>query len=115
MDKNIGFVGLGTMGFPMAANLKKAGFGVIGYDAFKGVYEKASATGIATVQTLREVADKADEAIVSMVRDYPQNLDILFGKDGLLTGNVKGKTVIVMSTLDPRASAKSQHLLCDLI
>ncbi|MDA8048371.1 MAG: NAD(P)-dependent oxidoreductase [Actinomycetota bacterium] len=56
---------------------------------------------ITMVQTLREVADKADEAIVSMVRDYPQNLDILFGKDGLLTGNVKGKTVIVMSTLDP--------------
>ena len=41
MSKKIGFVGLGTMGFPMAVNLKKAGFEVIGYDAFKGVYEKA--------------------------------------------------------------------------
>ena len=43
MSKKIGFVELGTMGFPMAVNLKKAGFEVIGYDAFKGVYEKASA------------------------------------------------------------------------
>ncbi len=101
MGKNIGFVGLGTMGFPMAVNLKKAGFEVIGYDAFKGVYEKASAAGITMVQTLREVADQADEAMISMVRDYPQNLAILFGADGLLTGNTKGKTVIVMSTLDP--------------
>lgn len=34
MNKKIGFVGLGTMGFPMAINLKKAGYEVIGYDAF---------------------------------------------------------------------------------
>ena len=46
MSKKIGFIGLGTMGFPMAVNLKKAGFEVIGYDAFKGVYEKAEAAGI---------------------------------------------------------------------
>ena len=37
MGKKIGFLGLGTMGFPMAVKLKKAGFDVIGYDAFKGV------------------------------------------------------------------------------
>ncbi len=34
------------MGFPMAVYLKKAGFDVIGYDAFKGVYEKAGVAGI---------------------------------------------------------------------
>jgi len=38
MSKRIGFIGLGTMGFPMAVNLVKAGYEVIGYDAFKGVY-----------------------------------------------------------------------------
>ena len=36
MGKKIGFVGLGTMGLPMAVNLNKAGFEVIGYDAFAG-------------------------------------------------------------------------------
>lgn len=58
MSKKIGFVGLGTMGYPMAVNLKKAGFEVIGYDAFKGVYEKAEAAGISMVQTLKEVAEQ---------------------------------------------------------
>lgn len=101
MAKKIGFVGLGTMGFPMAANLKKAGFEVIGYDAFKGAYEKAADAGIAMVQTPREVAAAADEAIISMVRDYPQNVDLIFGEKGLLSAHVKGKTIIVMSTLDP--------------
>ncbi len=101
MAKKIGFVGLGTMGFPMAANLKKAGFEVIGYDAFKGAYENAAAAGITMVQTPREVAATADEAIISMVRDYPQNVDLIFGENGLLSAHVKGKTIIVMSTLDP--------------
>jgi 3-hydroxyisobutyrate dehydrogenase-like beta-hydroxyacid dehydrogenase len=103
MSKKIGFVGLGTMGFPMAVNLKKAGFEVIGFDAFKGVYEKASAAGITMVENLKEVAEQADEAIISMVRDYAQNVEVIFGKEGLLSGQAKGKTIIVMSTLDPES------------
>lgn len=101
MSKKIGFVGLGTMGFPMALNLKKAGFEVIGYDAFKGVYEKAEAAGITMVETLKEVAELADDAIISMVRDYAQNVDIIFGEGAILSAQPKGKTIIVMSTLDP--------------
>ncbi|MDR7078598.1 3-hydroxyisobutyrate dehydrogenase [Neobacillus niacini] len=101
MSKKIGFIGLGTMGFPMAVNLKKAGFEVIGYDAYKGVYEKAAAAGITMVETLKEVAEQADEAIISMVRDYAQTVDVIFGEGGFLTAGPKNKTVIVMSTLDP--------------
>ena len=85
----------------MAINLNKAGFEVIGYDAFKGVYEKARSAGLTMVDTLREVAEQADEAIISMVRDYAQNVDVILGEEGLLTAQSKGKTIIVMSTLDP--------------
>ncbi|MGX9136109.1 NAD(P)-dependent oxidoreductase [Rummeliibacillus sp. JY-2-4R] len=106
MNKKIGFVGLGTMGFPMAVNLKKAGFEVIGYDAFKGVYEKAQSAGITMVETLKEVAEQADEAMISMVRDYAQNVEVIFGEDGLLSAQPKNKTVIVMSTLDPETMNK---------
>lgn len=102
-NKKIGFIGLGTMGFPMALNLKKAGFKVIGFDAYKGVYEKANAAGIMMVDKLKEVAEQADEAIISMVRDYAQNVDILFGENGILSANPKNKTIIVMSTLSPEA------------
>ncbi|WP_342573791.1 NAD(P)-dependent oxidoreductase [Solibacillus sp. FSL K6-1781] len=104
MGKKIGFIGLGTMGFPMALNLKKAGFEVIGFDAWKGVYEKAEAAGFTMVDTVKEVAELADEAIISMVRDYAQNVDVIFGDNGILTAeNTAGKTVIVMSTLSPDA------------
>ena len=57
MGKKIGFMGLGTMGLPMAANLKKAAFEDIGYDAFKGSYAKARAAGITMVDTLKEMAE----------------------------------------------------------
>jgi 3-hydroxyisobutyrate dehydrogenase len=65
MSKKIGFVGLGTMGLPMAVNLNKAGFEVIGYDAFEG----PGAAGVTVAESLREVAEKSDDAIVSTVRD----------------------------------------------
>src|SRR5690606_38324134 len=101
MSKKIGFVGLGTMGLPMADNLNKAGFEVIGYDAFEGSREKAKAAGITVVATLREVARQADEAVVSMVRDHAQNVEVILGEDGLLSADPRGLTIIVMSTLDP--------------
>ena len=101
MSKKIGFVGLGTMGLPMAINLNKAGFEVIGYDAYEGSREKARAAGITVAQTLKEVAEQSDEAIVSMVRDYAQNVDVILGEGGLLSAGPKNVTIIVMSTLDP--------------
>lgn len=39
--------------------------------------------------------------IISMVRDYAQNVDIIFGEGALLSAQPKNKTMIVMSTLDP--------------
>lgn len=77
------------MGFPMAANLKKAGFEVIGFDAWKGVYEKAEAAGFTMVDTVKEVAELADEAIISMVRDYAQNVDVIFGDNGILSAETR--------------------------
>ena len=103
MNKRIGFIGLGIMGLPMAKNLVKAGFNVIGYDVNKSVYDKAQAMGISMVDKLSTVAAEADDAIISMVRDYQQNVDVIFGDDGLShANNNSSKTIIVMSTLSPR-------------
>jgi 3-hydroxyisobutyrate dehydrogenase len=85
----------------MAVNLNKAGFEVIGYDAFEGSRGKARAAGVTVAESLREVAEKSDDAIVSMVRDYAQNVDVILGADGLLSAGPKDVTIIVMSTLDP--------------
>jgi len=101
MSKRIGFVGLGVMGLPMAVNLNKAGFDVVGYDAFEAARDRARAAGITIAGSLKDVAAQADEAIISMVRDYAQNVDVILGEGGLLSANPQNKTIIVMSTLDP--------------
>ena len=101
MGKKIGFVGLGVMGLPMAVNLNKAGFEVIGYDAFAGSRDRARAAGVRVAESLKEVAELSDEAIVSMVRDHAQNVEVILGDGGLLSAKPKGLTIIVMSTLDP--------------
>ena len=44
--KKIGFIGLGNMGEPMAANLVKAGFDVIGFDLIEEAKKKAEQNGI---------------------------------------------------------------------
>lgn len=100
-SKRIGFVGLGTMGLPMAVNLGRAGFEVVGYDAFEGSRERARSAGISIAGSPREVAERADDAVVSMVRDYEQNVDVILGEDGILSAPPSGLTVVVMSTLDP--------------
>ena len=82
------------MGFPMAVNLKKAGFEVIGYDAFKGSYERAKNAGITMVETLKEVAEQADEAMISIVRDSQQNVDVIFGENGLLSAHTGAKPLL---------------------
>ena len=76
---------VGISGFPMAVNLHEAGFKVISYDAFKGVYEKVQASGITMVEMLKEVSEGDGEVVISMFRDYSQNVEIIFSKDGLLS------------------------------
>ena len=51
--------------------------------------------------TLREVAEQADEAVVSMDRALAQNVEVILGEGGLLSADPRGLTIIVMSTLDP--------------
>jgi len=71
---------VGISGFPMAVNLHEAGFKVISYDAFKGVYEKVQASGITMVEMLKEVSEGDGEVVISMFRDYSQNVKLFLVK-----------------------------------
>ena len=86
----------GWVGRALRVPQPASAFDVVGHDAFKGAYEKAPTDGIRMLKTLKEVAarmlktlkevaDQADKAVISMVRDYPQSLDIIFGEDALLS------------------------------
>ena len=99
---NIGFVGLGIMGSPMAGHLIKGGHQVFLYSITSVPPALVEAGGIACANG-REVAQKAD-VVITMVPDTPHVDAALFGDNGIAQGLSKGKTVVDMSSISPLAT-----------
>ncbi|MDB5933372.1 MAG: 2-hydroxy-3-oxopropionate reductase [Massilia sp.] len=95
----VGFIGLGIMGAPMAANLQAGGCKLYLHD-----HQNPPATlieGGATVCTSgAEVAKRAD-IIIIMVPDTPHVASVLFDADGVAAGLSAGKVVVDMSSISP--------------
>jgi 3-hydroxyisobutyrate dehydrogenase len=100
----IGFVGLGIMGAPMALNLMKAGFSLKVYNRSDRprVQEVVDAGGV-RVATPKEASEGCD-VIITMVTDTPDVEAVVLGDDGVLQGARSGATVIDMSTISPRVT-----------
>jgi len=101
--KTVGFIGLGNMGVPMAANVRRGGYEVIGFDLDSERARKFAADhdALATDQ-LAELGTKCD-AIVTMLPTGREVRDALFAmQGGALAANLKpGSFVIDMSSADP--------------
>jgi 2-hydroxy-3-oxopropionate reductase len=96
---NVGFVGLGIMGKPMALNLIKGGHTLF-LASRSGVPAELTAAGGKACTSAREVAQKAD-IVITMVPDTPDVEKALFGKDGVAEGLSAGKIVVDMSSISP--------------
>jgi 2-hydroxy-3-oxopropionate reductase len=101
---NIGFVGLGIMGKPMAANLIKGGHTLF-LCSRSGVPQELTSAGGKACASAKEVAQKAD-IIITMVPDTPDVEKALFGQNGVAEGLTRGKTVIDMSSISPIETKK---------
>jgi 2-hydroxy-3-oxopropionate reductase len=114
---NIGFVGLGIMGAPMAGHLIKAGHQLFVYTLGKLPKEIAE-SGATQCLNGRGVAERAD-IIFTMVPDTPDVEAALFSEDGIAAGLSKGKTVVDMSSISPietkTFAAKINALGCDYL
>ncbi|WP_375161101.1 2-hydroxy-3-oxopropionate reductase [Bradyrhizobium sp. RDT46] len=99
---DIGFIGLGTMGRPMAGHLLAAGRRVLLHDVAPVAPELIAAGGV-PCKSGKEVAEGAD-AVIIMVPDTPHVEAVLFGKDGVASGISKGKIVVDMSSISPLAT-----------
>src|SRR3954470_20487685 len=96
---NIGFIGLGIMGKPMAANLIKGGHKLF-LSSRTSVSAELTAAGGTACANAKEVAQKSDIVII-MVPDTPDVEKVLFGENGVAGGLSKGKTVVDMSSISP--------------
>ncbi|PWC41898.1 NAD(P)-dependent oxidoreductase [Azospirillum sp. TSO22-1] len=99
--RSIGFIGLGSMGLPMAKNLLARGFAVRGFDLRASAGEAlAEAGGIATA-SVAEAARGAD-VLILMVVNAEQADSVLFGQGGL-EALPQGGAIVLMSTCPPTA------------
>jgi len=81
---NIGFIGLGIMGTPMAGNLLAGGHALQVFD-LKPVPDSLASKGVVACASGREVAERSD-VIIIMVPDTPHVEAALFGKAGIAEG-----------------------------
>jgi 3-hydroxyisobutyrate dehydrogenase len=101
--ERVGFLGLGTMGAAMAANLARAGFAVTAWNRSAGRAPELDALGVERGATPADVARSSDIVVVC-VSDTPDVESVLFGPDGLAAGARPGQLVIDCSTISPSAT-----------
>ncbi|MGF1425265.1 3-hydroxyisobutyrate dehydrogenase [Kitasatospora sp. LaBMicrA B282] len=94
MSRTIGFVGLGNMGGPMAANLVKAGHRVTGYDLAPQARERAAAAGVA-IAASAVAAVAGAEVVITML---PAGRHVLETYD-VLTAAARGALFVDCSTI----------------
>ncbi|MBC9178531.1 NAD(P)-dependent oxidoreductase [Pseudoroseomonas ludipueritiae] len=99
----IGFIGVGTMGRGMAANLLAAGHALHVYDVRREAMEEFSARGATAAGSVAEAARDA-EAVVLMLPDTPQVEEVVLGPGGLMENPPAGRLVIDMSTISAATS-----------
>ena len=103
VDERIGFLGLGTMGAAMAANLARAGVAVTAWNRTPGRAPELDALGVARAATPAEAAHATD-VIVVCVSDTPDVEAVLFGPEGVAAAARHGQLVIDCSTISPSAT-----------
>ena len=104
MSKRIGFIGLGIMGAPMAANLVKAGFDVAGYNRSPARIEQLVAAGGRGAADIAEAVRDAD-VVATMVPDSPDVQAVLAGEGGVFEHAQPGALIIDFSSIRPDVAA----------
>ena len=109
---NLGFIGLGIMGAPMAGHLIAAGHDV-SLHSRSGVPDVLTGAGGKACPSPRAVAEASD-TIFLMVPDTPHVEEVLFGELGVAEGLSAGKTVVDMSSISPIATKDFARRINDL-
>ncbi len=112
MSEKIGFIGLGAMGGPMAANLAKAGFALTVLDLDAAKVARLTSLGAEAADSAQAVARASAKTIV-MVETTAQAEAVILGENGIAQGAVAGNTVLCMSTIDPLAAKRMHDILAE--
>ena len=97
---NIGFIGLGIMGKPMARNLMKTGYSLVVHNRSRPAVDELSKEGAQAAANSKEVAQRS-EIIITMLPDSPDVELVYAGDQGIFSGVKPGRLLIDMSSISP--------------
>lgn len=106
MEK-IGFIGLGRMGKPMAANLRKKGFELVVLDIDAKAVQDLVALGAAAGRSVAQIAAECG-IVVTMLPSSVEVEQVALGDGGVLAHARPGSILLDMSTIDPLATDRLQ-------
>src|SRR5690349_3115898 len=106
---DMGFIGLGRMGFPMARRLVEAKHSLTVFDTQKAAVERMVALGAQAASSPKDVADRVETVMVSLP-SLQVTLDVATGKDGVIEGK-KVKRFVDLSTVGSRMAVKIHDIL----
>jgi 3-hydroxyisobutyrate dehydrogenase len=101
----IGFIGTGTMGQPMLANLVKKGFAVIAFDVVPAALETAVRLGAERANSAGEAAANG-ELVITMLPSSANVEAVYLGSGGIAESAARGRLCVDMSTIDPGTSQR---------
>src|SRR6516162_8829234 len=105
----IGFIGLGKMGFPMARRLIEAKHQLVVFDTRKEAMDKLIALGAQAAASPKEVADRA-ETVMASLPSLQASFDVATGKDSVIEGS-KVKRFVDLSTVGSQMAVKIHDVL----
>jgi 3-hydroxyisobutyrate dehydrogenase-like beta-hydroxyacid dehydrogenase len=106
---DIGFIGLGKMGFPMARRLIEAGHHLIVFDTRKDVVEQFVARGAEPATSPRDVADRA-ETVMASLPSLQASLDVATAAGGVIEGK-RVRRFVDLSTVGSQMAVRIHDLL----
>ena len=112
MPENIGFIGLGVMGKPMAKHLVSAGHSLVVHNRSRGAADELVAAGAKAAASPAEVA-RASDVVITMLPDTPDVERVIAGDTGVLAGLKQGAVVIDMSSISPVATERLAALVSE--
>ena len=102
--KNIGFIGIGLMGFPMAKNLLKSGYNLKAYNRSQDKADRLKEYGAEISLSIKEVVTNADVVITMLTDDAA--VEKVMSSDEFISNIKEGATVIDMSSVNPVLTIK---------
>lgn len=107
----IGFIGLGNMGFPMARRLIAGNHDVVAFDTNGAALERIVALGARAASSVREVADRAETIMVSLPTPAA-SLEVSIGAAGVIEGS-RVKRYIDLSTIGSQTAVHIHDALAE--